>query len=62
MGAQTNHLNLREKERERERERERKKEIAGQMVTINANVLNKTVFPITINETFDPTNRSAHIF
>ena len=47
-------------ERERESERE-KKIIAGQVVTISANVLNKTVLPITINEAFDPTNRSAHL-
>ena len=35
VGAQKNRLNLRERERERERE---KKIIAGQVVTISANV------------------------
>ena len=58
MGAQKNRLNLRERERERERERNI---IAGQVVTISAKVLNKTVLQITINEVFDPTNRSAHL-
>ena len=43
--AQKNRLNLRERERGRERGREREEDIiTGQVVTISANVLNKTVY------------------
>ena len=59
VGAQKNRLNLRERERVTEREREENNHWASG--DHKRKCLNKTVLPITINEVFDPTNRSAHL-
>ena len=53
--AQKKRLNLGERERERE---ENNRWASGDH---KRKCLNKTVLPITINEVFDPTNRSANL-
>ena len=55
--AQKNRLNLGERGGERERE-ENNRWASGDH---KRKCLNKTVLPITINEVFDPTNRSANL-